>query len=229
MMPSSDFTVGNTVTTAVTIYKQNGKKFLKLSLAAHLWLMIPIYGWGRYFAIAAWISNLSLQELDGDSRNLKLKHYLSISSLFTFLIVGTLAIVAPLLLSLVILFIFLVVYALIYSAFLVNIFASISLDFSWLNSEMGEGIIGLLIILFTLIFSMAFYTKVFVTDLAFDRSHRRVFSLIKQSYSITSKGIKVFLIICLSIIFVFPAWVISYFAISFSTSSIIQNFLGDQA
>ncbi|MEL6437997.1 MAG: hypothetical protein AAFQ80_01900 [Cyanobacteria bacterium J06621_8] len=83
MITGLDFTVGNTITIAVAIYKQNWKRFLPLSLAAHLWLMILIYGWARYFAIAAWISNLSLQELDHDSRNLELKHYLSIESLFT--------------------------------------------------------------------------------------------------------------------------------------------------
>ena len=58
MIPADNFTPGNTVTItvtiyAVTIYKENWKEYLKLSFAAHLWLLVPIYGWARYFAIAA--------------------------------------------------------------------------------------------------------------------------------------------------------------------------------
>ncbi|MEM8676611.1 MAG: hypothetical protein AAGF83_22525 [Cyanobacteria bacterium P01_G01_bin.67] len=45
MISIQDFTVGNTITIAVAIYKQNWKRFLKLSLIAHLWLLVPVYGW----------------------------------------------------------------------------------------------------------------------------------------------------------------------------------------
>ena len=48
------FTVGDTITASVAIYKQNWRQYLKLSFIAHLWLLVPIYGWARYFAIAAW-------------------------------------------------------------------------------------------------------------------------------------------------------------------------------
>lgn len=61
MIPDYDFTVGNTITVAVAIYRNNLKQFLKLSVAAHLWLLIPVYGWGRYFAIAvSFIASLCL-------------------------------------------------------------------------------------------------------------------------------------------------------------------------
>ena len=69
MIPDYDFTVGNTITIAVAIYRNNLKKFLKLSLAAHLWLLVPVYGWARYFAIAAWISKLSFNELNNEINN----------------------------------------------------------------------------------------------------------------------------------------------------------------
>jgi len=52
MLPIADFTVGNTITIAFAIYRNNLKRFLQLSLVAHLWLLVPIYGWARYLAIA---------------------------------------------------------------------------------------------------------------------------------------------------------------------------------
>jgi len=48
MISVPDFTVSNTITVAVAIYKHNWKKYLKLSLIAHLWLLVPVYGWARY-------------------------------------------------------------------------------------------------------------------------------------------------------------------------------------
>ena len=63
MIPDYDFTVGNTITIAVAIYRNNFKKFLKLSLAAHLWLLIPVYGWAKYFAIAAYFFAIAMVKI----------------------------------------------------------------------------------------------------------------------------------------------------------------------
>ena len=94
-----DFTVGNTITVAVAIYRNNFKKFLKLSLVAHLWLLVPIYGWARYFAIAAWISKLSFDELTNKINNPNKKQYFSTYSLLVFLVSGSVSIIAPIVLS----------------------------------------------------------------------------------------------------------------------------------
>lgn len=103
MTPIQNFTVGNTITVAVAIYQQNWKKFLKLSFAAHLWLLVPVYGWARYFAIAAWISKLSFDQLSPDFERLKRKQYFKVNSLFFLFIIGISSIFIPLILGNVIL------------------------------------------------------------------------------------------------------------------------------
>ena len=64
MIQSLDLTVGNTVTASVALDKNQWREFLQLSAIAHLWLLVPVYGWARHLAIAAWISQLSLQTLN---------------------------------------------------------------------------------------------------------------------------------------------------------------------
>jgi membrane-anchored glycerophosphoryl diester phosphodiesterase (GDPDase) len=55
--------VGNVVSASVRIYRDNFKLYFGLALVASLWLLIPIYGWAKYFAISALISRLALGEV----------------------------------------------------------------------------------------------------------------------------------------------------------------------
>ncbi|MEH2384006.1 MAG: hypothetical protein V7K27_34840 [Nostoc sp.] len=55
--------IGNVVSAAVRLYRSHLKTYLKLALIAHLWIIIPIYGWAKYAAISGLISRLAFGEL----------------------------------------------------------------------------------------------------------------------------------------------------------------------
>ncbi|MEH2387732.1 MAG: hypothetical protein V7K14_18525 [Nostoc sp.] len=55
--------VGNVVSAAVRLYRSHLKTYLKLALIAHLWVIVPIYGWAKCAAISGLISRLAFGEL----------------------------------------------------------------------------------------------------------------------------------------------------------------------
>ncbi|OKH30542.1 hypothetical protein NIES2119_30750 [[Phormidium ambiguum] IAM M-71] len=55
--------VGNAVTTGLVMYRSNLKTYLKLSIFAYLWLLLPIYGWAKFCAIHGLIGRLAYCEL----------------------------------------------------------------------------------------------------------------------------------------------------------------------
>jgi membrane-anchored glycerophosphoryl diester phosphodiesterase (GDPDase) len=63
--PLGLLTIGNVVNASLRLYGSNFWRYLRLSLFAHLWLLIPIYGWARYYAETALISRLCFGELTG--------------------------------------------------------------------------------------------------------------------------------------------------------------------
>jgi membrane-anchored glycerophosphoryl diester phosphodiesterase (GDPDase) len=63
--PLGLLTIGNVVNASLRLYGSNFWRYLRLSLFAHLWLLLPIYGWARYYSEAALISRLCFGELTG--------------------------------------------------------------------------------------------------------------------------------------------------------------------
>ncbi|MBE9238556.1 hypothetical protein IQ227_21660 [Anabaena aphanizomenioides LEGE 00250] len=55
--------IGNVVSAGVRLYRSHLKKYLQLALIAHLWVLVPIYGWAKYAAISGLISRLAFGEL----------------------------------------------------------------------------------------------------------------------------------------------------------------------
>ena len=55
--------IGNVVSAGVRLYRSHLKTYLKLALIAHLWALVPIYGWAKYAAISGLISRLAFGEL----------------------------------------------------------------------------------------------------------------------------------------------------------------------
>lgn len=53
MILPQDLTVADTITVSIALYKNRWKKYLKLSAIAHLWMLVPVYGWARHLAVAA--------------------------------------------------------------------------------------------------------------------------------------------------------------------------------
>jgi hypothetical protein len=63
--PLGLLTIGNVVNASLRLYSSNFWRYFRLSLFAHLWLLLPIYGWAKYYSEAALISRLCLGELTG--------------------------------------------------------------------------------------------------------------------------------------------------------------------
>ncbi|WP_333182514.1 DUF975 domain-containing protein [Microcoleus sp. B3-D7] len=55
--------VGNVVSASLRIYRDHFKSYFSLALVAYLWLLVPIYGWAKYSAIAGLISRLAFGEV----------------------------------------------------------------------------------------------------------------------------------------------------------------------
>jgi membrane-anchored glycerophosphoryl diester phosphodiesterase (GDPDase) len=55
--------VGNVVSASLRIYRDHFKSYFGLAFVASLWLLVPIYGWAKYSAIAALISRLAFGEV----------------------------------------------------------------------------------------------------------------------------------------------------------------------
>ncbi len=63
--------VGNVVTTAFQLYKNRFQPYFVLALKAYFWLLVPVYGWAKFFAISALISRLVYGELVNQPETIK--------------------------------------------------------------------------------------------------------------------------------------------------------------
>ncbi|WP_138502372.1 hypothetical protein [Nostoc sp. PA-18-2419] len=55
--------IGNVVSAAVRLYRSHLATYLNLAAIAHLWILVPVYGWAKYAAISGLISRLAFGEL----------------------------------------------------------------------------------------------------------------------------------------------------------------------
>ncbi len=56
-------TIGNVVSASLQLYRSHLKTYLGIAAIAHLWLLVPIYGWAKYAQLSGVISRLAFQEL----------------------------------------------------------------------------------------------------------------------------------------------------------------------
>jgi sterol desaturase/sphingolipid hydroxylase (fatty acid hydroxylase superfamily) len=61
--------MGNVVSAGLWIYRSHFKEYLKLALVAHLWLLVPIYGWAKFSYLSALISQLAFEEISDPLRD----------------------------------------------------------------------------------------------------------------------------------------------------------------
>ncbi len=54
--------IGNVVSAGLRIYRDHFQSYFSLSAQAYLWILVPIYGWAKYSAIAGLISRLAYRE-----------------------------------------------------------------------------------------------------------------------------------------------------------------------
>jgi hypothetical protein len=55
--------VGNVVSAALRIYRDHFKLYWGLAFSAYAWVLVPVYGWAKFFAISALISRLAFSEV----------------------------------------------------------------------------------------------------------------------------------------------------------------------
>lgn len=80
--------VGNVVTTGLVMYRSNLKTYLKLSIFAYLWVLLPIYGWAKFCAINGLIARLAYCELINKPETVSAARDRTDSRLWSFLAVG---------------------------------------------------------------------------------------------------------------------------------------------
>jgi len=55
--------VGNVVSAGLRLYRSHLKDYFLLALKAYLWILVPVYGWAKFYALTALISRLAFGEL----------------------------------------------------------------------------------------------------------------------------------------------------------------------
>lgn len=61
--PIGPLSIGNVVSAALVLYRSHLKTYLRLALFAYLWILVPVYGWAKHFAISGLIARLAFGEL----------------------------------------------------------------------------------------------------------------------------------------------------------------------
>ena len=61
--PIQPLSVGSVVSAGMRLYRSQFKKYFFIALKAYAWLLVPIYGWVKFYALSALISRLAFGEL----------------------------------------------------------------------------------------------------------------------------------------------------------------------
>jgi membrane-anchored glycerophosphoryl diester phosphodiesterase (GDPDase) len=61
--PIQPLSVGSVVSAGIRLYRSHLKKYFLIALKAYAWLLVPIYGWVKFYALSALISRLAFGEL----------------------------------------------------------------------------------------------------------------------------------------------------------------------
>lgn len=61
--PTQPLSVGNVVSAGIRLYRSHFKDYFLLALKAYVWVLVPVYGWAKCYALTALISRLAFGEL----------------------------------------------------------------------------------------------------------------------------------------------------------------------
>jgi hypothetical protein len=61
--PIQPLSIGSVVSAGMRLYRSHLKEYFFISLKAYAWLLVPIYGWVKFYALSALISRLAFGEL----------------------------------------------------------------------------------------------------------------------------------------------------------------------
>jgi hypothetical protein len=61
--PMQPLSVGNVVSAGMRLYRSHLKDYFLIALKAYVWLLVPIYGWAKFYALSSLITRLAFGEL----------------------------------------------------------------------------------------------------------------------------------------------------------------------
>ncbi|KAF3887377.1 MULTISPECIES: hypothetical protein [Nostocales] len=214
--------IGNVVNLSFYLYRSHLKQYFQLAFTAHLWVLVPIYGWAKFYAIAGLISRLAFQDLIGHPETIQAAKSHVNRNFWKFL--STVIIV-----FLTVCILFLVFYIL--SSLIAGLlFIIISLvtgssPRTMANPFSSSLFLAIIVPTVTAIYVSPFwfYTYFFVTDLPLVLDKINSFQAINRSWKLTRGHIKRILgIIFISLLITFPLLTLSWFVCSL----LIGGFLG---
>ena len=222
--------IGNVVNVSFQLYRLHLKLYLKLSLIAYLWLLVPLYGWAKFFAISGLISRLAFCELTGSPESVKTANQYVRRRMWSFLLKEVILII--------VLFISLFM-SLIFTALAINLlkFNALVIYFSnvtfyrknpWLPALI---MLAILIAILACIFlpTLGLYSRFFITDLPLAFEDKiNAFNNFIRSWKLTRRySFNIQLILLLTVLVLTPLQLLFYLTISISLGivSYISSFL----
>lgn len=229
--------IGNVVNVTINLYRANLQLYLKLSLLAYLWLLVPVYGWAKFWVNSALISRLAFCELMGQTESIKdARRYIkprTWSFLFTAILLSVLLLLT-LTISFILTSLFLVM------ARMEQVIASLEpiADEVFVRNNVLAAIFFLIILILILLFFMAclfaptlwLYSRFFIAELPLaSESNINLITTLCRSWKLT-KGYfwKIQLIIIVSFFLFLPLEILLYFGvelINFITSRLMADLI----
>lgn len=218
--------IGNVVNLGVYLYRSHLKLYFKLAVTAYLWLLVPIYGWAKFYTISGLLSRLAFKALIGHPENLKFAKQQVKRQLWNFFL-------TTILVTLIVIILFIVFYTLLsLVAGILYLAVALILGLSQTISvatPLNTLLFGLIIVPTAIAVYLSpfwFYSFFFITDLplALEKSVNS-FLAIKQSWQITYRYIRRILgIILVSVLVTLPLLILTWFICSLLMSFILGTF-----
>ena len=215
-------TIGNIITVSLYLYRTHLILYSRLSIIAYLWLLVPVYGWAKFFSNSALISRLAFSELIGKPESVKTASRYIRRRLWSFLFTAILVIIACfviLILSYILISIFLYGFSRLEPIkYIVRAIGSILTNSAFPRKYplvaifLGFSILFLLlaIVLVILIPSLWFYSRFFITNLLFAiENNISLFDGLNRSWKLTkSYFLRIQLILIIAITIFLPVGIL---------------------
>jgi hypothetical protein len=219
--------IGNVVTVSLNLYRSHLKLYFKLALSAHLWFLVPIYGWAKFFTIAALISRLGFDDLSGQSESINSVRSQLNRRMWHFLLTGILVVILSLLGMLILLILFSIIGGLLYALLssvlgISQVGGADQLFKNWLYTGI---VLPIAIVIY--LSPVWFYSRFFITDLPLSVEREMSFlKAIKRSRELTkSFRRRLLVIILLAFLITLPILIIIWYGFGRLLALISYNLL----
>ena len=201
-----NLSISNVISLSLNLYQYHLLRYFRLSFFAHLWLLVPLYGWAKFYATSALISRLVFGELAGAPELSSAIRPRINSKKWKFLVLALLVIV----LSASVFALSLAILALI-SALGLTPFVVFNQDFyNFLQEDddklwLGTLLLGVCLAIGALI-NLYFYSRLFIAELPLAvEKNQKPLTALKRSFILTKGStLRIQLIIIISFLIVTP-------------------------